>query len=454
MSAGWQTMITQRMAALPLVTKLDIHMREILEGALIAFSLKALAALSSFGFSVLLARILGAYGAGMYFQALTLITIATVFGRVGLANTLVRFTAANAVTGDWDKIAGLYRKSISIAFVTSSVAAILLAGMAQWLAEVLFSEPQLGGITRWMSLAIVPATLSYLYAHLLKGLKRIAAAISIESVTIPFVAMVGTLLVVPPGGVPVAVSVYTVAVLLNLCLALLLWRQAAPPASSTGGHFDTRELLQSSMPLFVMTLLNLVNQCASTIMLGMWQSSTEVGIFAAANRTSSLTSFVLIAVNSIAAPKFAALFKQGDLDALRRTAQNSAKLMALAAGFPLLLFLLFPGWIMSIFGPQFVSGKLALAILSVGQFVNIVTGSVGFVLMMSGHETVMRNVIAFSAAINLFCNAVLIPTMGLLGAAIAGAIALSLQNLLATVMVWRLLGIWTLPIFPRGTKVK
>ena len=447
-------MISQRLAALPLVTKLDVHMREILGGAFIAFLLKAVAAGASFGFSVLLARILGAHGAGIYFQALTLTTIAAVLGRVGLSNTLVRFTAANAAISDWGKISGLHRKSISIAFVASGFAALLLAGNSQWISEAVFSEPQLGSITRWMSLTIVPATLSYLYAHLLKGLKRIAAAISIESVTIPFVALVGTLIAVPPGGIHAAVSVYTVAVVLNLIFALALWRKAAPPISSISGHFDTRELLQSSVPLFLMTLVQLVNQSASTIMLGMWENSTEVGIFSAANRTSSLTSFVLIAVNSIAAPKFAALSKQGDLDALRRTAQDSAKLMALAAGLPLLLFLFFPGWIMSIFGPQFVSGKMALSILSLGQFVNVVTGSVGFLLMMSGHESVMRNIIAFTATINVCCNAVLIPTMGLLGAAIAGAITLSLQNLLAAVMVWRLLGIWTLPIFPRATKVK
>jgi len=442
-------MLSQRLAALPLVTKLDIHMREILGGAFVAFLLKAIAAGSSFGFSVLLARILGAHGAGIYFQALTLTTIAAVLGRVGLSNTLVRFTAANAAVGDWEKIAGLYRKSIGIASLGSSLAALLLAGGSQWLAEAVFADPQLGIITRWMSLAVVPATLSFLYAHLLKGLKRIAAAISIESVTIPLLTMVGTLVAVPSGGILAAVWVYTIAVLLNLVLAMMLWRKAAPDVLSVRGHFDTRELLQSSIPLFTMTLLQLVNQSTSTIMLGIWENSAEVGIFAAAHRTSSLTSFVLIAVNSIAAPKFAALFRQGDLNALRQTAQHSARLMALAAGVPLLLVLLFPGGVMSIFGPQCVSGKLALAILSAGQFVNVVTGSVGFVLMMSGHERVMRNIMGFAAVLNVSGNAVLIPAMGVVGAAIAGAITLSLQNLLAAVMVWRRLGIWTLPVSPR-----
>lgn len=454
MIAGWQRMISERLAALPFVTKLDLHMREILGGAFIAFLLKALAAGSNFGFSVLLARLLGAHGAGMYFQALTLTTIAVVLGRVGLPNALVRFTAANAAIGDWEKVSGLFRKAITIALFTSAIAALLLAGVSQWIAEAVFSEPQLGSITRWMSLTIVPAVLSIFYAHLLKGLKRIAAAISIESVTIPFVAMVGTFAVVPSEGIQVAVSVYTVAVVLNLVLALALWRNAAPYTMSVRGHFDTGELLQSSMPLFVMTLLQLVNQSTSTIMLGMWHNSTEVGIFSAANRTASLTSFFLIAVNSIAAPKFAALYKQGDVNALRRTAQDSAKLMALGAALPLLLFILFPGWIMSIFGSQFVPGKLALSILSIGQFVNVVTGSVGFVLMMSGHEAVMRNIIAFSAVMNVFGNGLLIPTMGFLGAAIAGAVTLSLQNLLAAAMVWRLLGIWTLPVSLRRMKAK
>jgi O-antigen/teichoic acid export membrane protein len=436
-------------AGLPFMAKLDQHMKELLRGASIAFVLKSVAAVASFGFSVLLARLLGAHGAGMYFQALTLATIADVVGKVGLPNTIVRFTAASATLGQWDRIGDLNRKVLKIGLCTSCCAGLLLAGSSRFLAERVFSEPELSGIIRGMSLSVVPIVLAFLYAHLLKGLKRIAEAVSIESAFLQLLLLIGTFLLVPRWGVWGAVWAYLAAASIDLLLGAYLWRRATPKARVNKGSFDTGELLRSSMPLFWASILQLATQWSSTLMLGFFKTSTEVGIFSAANRTATLTSFILIAVNSIAAPKFAAMFKQGDMKALGRTARHAAKLMIFMTGPPLVLFLFFPGWVMSIFGPQFASGKAVLSIVTLGQFINVATGSVGFLLMMCGQERLMKNISILSALVNVGCNAALVPSFGLIGAAVATAATVSLQNLLAAAAVWRRLGIWTIPFVPR-----
>ena len=89
-------------------------MQEVVNGASVAFVIKVIGAGLSFGFNVLLARMLGADGAGIYFLALTVTTIATVFGRMGLDNALLRFTAANAAVGDWGAVKGIYRKGMML----------------------------------------------------------------------------------------------------------------------------------------------------------------------------------------------------------------------------------------------------------------------------------------------------------------------------------------------------
>ncbi|OEU69195.1 MAG: hypothetical protein BA863_00145 [Desulfovibrio sp. S3730MH75] len=103
---------------------------------------------------------------------------------------------------------------------------------------------------------------------------------------------------------------------------------------------------------------------------------------------------------------------------------------------------------MAIFGKQFAAGGLVLSILAVGQFVNVITGSVGFVLMMCGYERLLRNNIALCAFINLALNYLLIPSLGAIGAAIATATTLILQNLIAAGLVWWRLGIMTIPLIP------
>ena len=162
-----------------------------------------------------------------------------------------------------------------------------------------------------------------------------------------------------------------------------------------------------------------------------------------ANRTAILISFTLLAVNSIAAPKFAALYKQGDTKALQKTVQQSAKLMTLSTGPILLLFLSIPNLIMEFFGPEFIEGTTALRILAIGQFVNVATGSVGYLLMMTGNERLLRNSLLAATLLYVTLNIILMPSFGLLGAAIATAISLVFQNLISAIFVWRRLGIVT-----------
>ena len=55
---------------------------------------------------------------------------------------------------------------------------------------------------------------------------------------------------------------------------------------------------------------------------------------------------------------------------------------------------------MSLFGPEFRAGGPVLTILAAGQYVNVLTGSVGYLLMMTGNERLVRNNMAVAALLN------------------------------------------------------
>ena len=429
-------------------------MREVVNGASVAFALKVVAAGFGLAFNVVLARLLGAEDAGLYFLALTCVSIAAVLGRAGLDNTVIRFIAASAAVQDWVSVKGMYTKGVKFVLTGSSITTVLLVLTAPWLAETVFSEPELTGLIRWMAIAVVPFALFTLQSMALQGLKRIRDAVSVLSIFLPVFSLLGVIILAPKWGVQGAVWSYTLASCITLMIGFWLWRKATPQLRSLHGQFETKQVLQSSVPLFWMSLLNLVIMWSANLMLGIWAGSAEVAIYSVANRTAMLTSFILIAVNSIAAPKFAALYRQGDIENLGHTARNCAKLMTLMASPVLLVFILVPAYVMELFGAEFSAGAMVLTILAIGQFVNVVTGSVGYLLMMCGHERIMRNIIALCAVINLVLNLTLIPHLGALGAALATAITLSLQNLIAAGLVWWKLGIMTIPIGWDKTRVR
>lgn len=184
----------------------------------------------------------------------------------------------------------------------------------------------------------------------------------------------------------------------------------------------------------------------STFFLGVFGSTEDVGIYRIAERTSILLSFFLVAVNSMAGTKFAALYKREDLKAFASVVQGSAKLAAIIAAPMFLLLLLAPEFIMGIYGEEFTRGSGALIILAIGQYINVAVGPVGLALIMSGNEKSMRDAVFIGAVVNIGLNMVLTPIFGIYGAAITASTGIAVMNILCMVMVWNRLGIWALPI--------
>ncbi len=434
------------MLRIPFINKkLDVHTREMIGGTSVAFILKIFSAGLSFGFNVVLARMLGAEGSGVFSLALTITTTASVVSRIGLDNSLLRFIASNASDGNWKAVRGVYLKGISIAFVASALVSIIMFMISPWLAGVVFSKPELAVTLQWMCAAIMPMSMLFLYSEMLKGLKRIRDSLLVQGVGVPGISLIIFYFFSGRWGVNGAALASIVASLLMACIGYLLWYNATPHIKGIAGDFRTTPLLKSCIPLWAVAVMNTVMNWSAIFILGIWHSEADVGIFSAASRTAMLVAFILIALNSIAAPKFAALYSAGNMKALEATVRNSAIILTLFASPLLLLFIVFPGHVMGIFGSQFTAGSSVLMIMSIGQFVNVITGSVGFLLMMSGNERLLMNNIAGSAFISLFLAFLLIPRYGMMGAAIATAISIIIRNIMASYSVYRAINIITIP---------
>lgn len=424
----------------------NTHIRDIISGASTAFFLKLLGVGFSFGFNVLIARLLGAEGAGIYYLALMVTSIATVLGRVGLDNTLLRYIAGGATLGDWESVKGVYQKGMSFAITASAIVTIVVFVSAPLLANAVFKQPELIEPIRWMTLSIIPMAALYLHAEMFRGLRQITYYQLFYGVGVPALSLVGLYFLGRLWGVKGAVWAYSIAALLTSFVAFNLWHRTTPQFRDVAGRFETKTLLDSCIPLFIVSLMVLFMDWTAILFLGVWHTDADVGIFYIVQRTATLISFILFSVNSIAAPKFASLYKQGDMKSLELTARNSARIIIILASPVFLLFILVPGYVLKLFGSDFEQGATALVILSIGQFINVATGSVSYLLTMCGYEKLIRNYLIVFAIINLILSLLLIPKFGLLGAALVTALIVSLRNIFFVVEVYRKLSINMLPI--------
>ena len=430
----------------------DSHIVDVVRGASIAGVLKILSGILQFGLTVVLGRVLGAQDAGVYFLALTTTTIAATIGRVGLDSAVIRFVSALASAHKWADVTAVYRATMWIGVVCSAITFVVLIFAAKFLANTVFSDATLAGPIRVMAVAVIPLALNVLISRALQGLSDIRDSVLVFSILPAGIALAGTWLLAYRWGVNGAILAYVIAVAISVIYGGIAWRRVLAKRSPghQPGHVapPTKDLLKSGSPLLIGALLQLVIQMSGTVLLGVWGDTTDVSLYAVAWRTALLINLVLLAVNAIAQPKFAALYARQDMAALAATARKATLLMTVCAAPAFLVFLLVPAFVMGAFGGEFVAGAATLQILSIGQFVNVATGSVGVLLVMSGHERDYRNVLIVAACVVLFLNYTLIRSHGAVGAAIAAASALVVQNVLFGYFVWTRLRI--LMLFPRS----
>ncbi len=142
-----------------------------------------------------------------------------------------------------------------------------------------------------------------------------------------------------------------------------------------------------------------------------YASDAEVGIYSAVLRAGQIIVLFLTSVSLMFSPFVADLYNRGESERLDDLFKTLTR-WTLAATMPAFLLLaVAPDSALRIFGAEFTGGETALLIVLAGQFVNVATGSVGFVLIMVGRTGWDLIVYAGSLALNLGLAFALCPTL-------------------------------------------
>ncbi|HDU8578372.1 TPA: oligosaccharide flippase family protein [Vibrio diabolicus] len=241
----------------------------------------------------------------------------------------------------------------------------------------------------------------------------------------------------------------------NLMTALLLASMSVAVISSVNwlgsGQYQTsafvpnKKMVASAKQVWIGSIFTNVLQWGSLVIAGFFISTAELGLLAAAQRTSLLIGFVLITINFVVAPMFASLYKERQMRKLQNLSRLACRANVGLAIVPVIICTLFPEFVMQLFGGEFLAAAPLLVVLSLGQLVNVATGSVGFLLLMSGHERTMKYITISSGMVSICLLVTLCQMFGVIGAAWAMAIGMAIQNLAALYFVKRYLG-----FFPIG----
>lgn len=408
-------------------------------GSLGSLTIRVAATLIVFAMHVLLARVLGVASYGYYVYAITWVHVLSRLSTGGMDAASARFAAEYNARGQLDLLHAFLGFSVRLTLGLSACVAVAMAVAVLTLGDRLDQELT---TTFWAGAALLPLiALMEVRSGALRGLKRVVLARTPDPLR-PVLVSTGVILVVILArellDAPAVMVLNILATLVAIAVVeLVLTREVPARPRRTQVHPPKREWVSVGSQLLLVSGFVLLLGQTDTLMMGAMRGTTEAGIYAVASRLAVFTSFMFGAVNAIIAPQIAELHATGRRRELQRVLTLGAR-VSFGFALPAAVVLWIAGEpILDLFGSSFGEGMPALVLLVAAQVVNCAAGAVGSLMTMTGLQLRAAWVFGSSALVNVALNALLIPRLGIMGAALATATTMVGWNLLLVGMAYR-----------------
>ena len=434
--------------------KIPTLKQRLLSGSLWAFGGRAATAAAGLLTNALLARLLSPQELGAYFLALSVVTLGSVAGALGLNTTVVRLVAESVVLNQFRRTRRVVIAALGLgilgAFLVSS--AYLLFG--DFIGAELFDAPTLAAVTGlvagWMALT----TLQNLFSETFRGFQDVRSATVFGSLStgglLTAVLLTASLVLLFLSQEQASLrTVLLLAVGSGFTSALLaswLLRRKVTSLPSRGGESraEVKEVLHVSWPLLVTNLTLFLLVQADIWVLGVFRGEEEVAVYGAASRLALITFLITQVLYAVLPPIIAEKYASNEREVLERLLRASATIAALFASPILLAFVLFSSDVLGVvYGSYYESGQWVLVLLSLSSFVNVATGIRGYVLMMTGGERAQLVISIAGGATNVTVCVLGAIYLGMIGVALAAMVSMIAQCVAELLVVYFRLGIRT-----------
>ena len=470
-------------------SSLSPEIASVARGSVINLTAMILGAVLSFGLTVLVSRWLQPGAAGGFFELISLFTILSYTLYLGADTGLLRWIArARAIGGIADT-----RKIVKIAVVPVFIVGAVAAA-AVWFAAPEIARVFMRGMAPGTAVAdirliapLVPlGSLSAVILAAARGFGRTWPYLAVQGLGQPALRIVFALVALFMGwglrgvlvgwGFPVAlglvVSWYILARLIKtevpadtpavLPSRATRWRLpigrkevsslAAARLRLRGRRQGERGVLAGdgeargerlgiefwrfAAPRGLAGAFQIVVIWLDILLVGAVLSSYSAGVYAAVSKLALVGTFALEATRLAIGPQLSGVMARHEYDRAADLHQSATRWLVLAS-WPLYVMLaIFPAVVLGIFGHRYTVGAASLVAISLAMLVNLGTGNVTVVLLMGGKSSLSAYNALSALVVNVALNLILLPRIGIVGAAIAWAASIVVENVAAAIEVW------------------
>ena len=402
-----------------------------------AMMLKLLAIAASYGFAVVMARLMGQEGFGIVGFFISAASFLSVLGARGQQMAALRFVPALLANGPPDALGRFAAQAIGRALAGAALVA-LLAGAGLLAAR---GAGALGGFAPAdiaLGVLLIPMVGGAdILAHLARGHGFLALALAPKEILWRALTLLAALAIAAAAG-PARLSPALALGLMGGVLGGLVLAQWRALRRRTGLSLIPRpfpgrtEWDAQIRPYWLGSVSNIFLAHADVIAVGMLAGAKVAGGYFIANRLSMLLAFFQTAYNIVLGPALSASWHAGqraEVAAQLRAAtlrQSAATLtfgIAMSLGAP---------WLLALFGPGFPEAAGALRLLILAGIVRALSGPADIALNMCGAQRAATRI----GALSMIVAALALPAGALVGGGSGVAAAVLLSVTLRKGLLW------------------
>ena len=425
---------------------LDAASDETTRNVFLTVAVRVLAAVFGLAMQVLLARTMELGEYGIYVILWTWICVINQLGVVGFTDSSMRYVPRYVKRNKTTHLNGFYSTGFFTVLSGSTVLVLigltLLTGMGDWLEEgfyfpcllvlvgipLLALESYLNGVSRglgWYMFSTIPAF-----------------------IVRPFLIMLAVCLAYLGGYTVDASFVFSIILVITACViafqAVYIRSKIADPAAKSANSRQRKFWIWSSVSLLPAMMADEIFVWCDVLLLGFFATPEQTSVYFAAQRSLSLAAFVQFAFMLVAARNFSITNTSADKVELQRQITRSTNatflltipsvLLTLIAGYPLLF----------LFGPDFLNAYPAMIILGFAYILRSLTGQAPDLLVILGKHKIHLIISAASIVLCIIGMWILVPMVGINGAAATMAMVYALRAVAYTILTQRETGYWVL----------
>ncbi|WIV67493.1 flippase [Natrialbaceae archaeon AArc-T1-2] len=369
----------------------------------------------------LLARLLEPDAYGTLFLAISILTVVGIFSKLGIAKSAARYVAMYR-EDDPGQVPHILERSALVTVLTLGIVSLVLAVGHEHISE-LVGEAGIATLLLWGALFVAFEATTTFTRSIAQGFEDIELAATVKAIDMGGRLLFAVGFVALGYGALGALGGYIAGSLVASAIGIgVLYRRHYRPSPRAARMESglTRRILEYNVPLTVTGVAGKVDKDVDTILVGFFLNPAAVGFYVLSKQIVEFVQMPASALGFSISPTYGKQKAASELDTAASLYEASLKYSLLlyvpaAVG----IFVVAEPAVTGIFGAEFAGAVAVLQVLSVYAVLQALTKITDHPLNYLGRARERAIAKGIASTANVGLNVLLIPTVGVVGAAIA-----------------------------------